>query len=316
MLDIRRVRFLSELADRGTLAAVAEALSYSPSAVAQHVHALERELGVTLIEPVGRRVQLTGPARILVEHARRIFAELERAEADVASAVDEPRGTVRIAAFQTAAWTLLPILVDGLAARHPQITLEFTEGENAENLAGLSSLASNRFDLVVFEDYPGLPIGLDEALDVHDMSDDPMWLAVPAALAATLDDAHDPLPQLADANWVMEPPGTSPRTLAAGVCQRAGFVPRIRYTTDDTMLHLSLIRAGVAVGLLPQLALDAPLSRDAGLQNVMRYALTERDVPIRRALRTATRRSAASDPAVVAVRTTLADAVRTHHTGV
>src|SRR4051794_16000575 len=107
MLDIRRVRFLAELADRGTLAAVAEALSYSPSAVAQHVHALERELGVALIEPVGRRVQLTGPARIPVEHARLIFAELERAEADVASALDEPRGTVRIAAAFVAVRTTL-----------------------------------------------------------------------------------------------------------------------------------------------------------------------------------------------------------------
>ena len=81
------------------------------------------------------------------------------------------------------------------------------------------------------------------------------------------------------------------------------------------MLHLSLIRAGVAVGLLPQLALDAPLSRDAGLQDIVRYPLTEGTVPVMRALRTATRRSAAGDPAVVAVRTTLADAVRTHHSG-
>jgi len=129
-----------------------------------------------------------------------------------------------------------------------------------------------------------------------------MWLAVPATLAGTLDAARDPLPQLADAAWV-----------AAGICRRAGFVPRIRYTSDDTMLHLSLIRAGVAVGLLPQLALDAPLSRDAGLQDVVRYPLTEGDVTLTRALRTATRRSAATDPAVVAVRTTLADAARAHH---
>jgi len=78
------------------------------------------------------------------------------------------------------------------------------------------------------------------------------------------------------------------------------------------MLHLSLVRAGVAVGLLPQLALDAPLSRDAGLQDVVRYPVTEGGVPLTRALRTATRRSAAADPAVVAVRTTLADTVRTH----
>ena len=122
-----------------------------------------------------------------------------------------------------------------------------------------------------------------------------------------------PLSQLDETAWVMEPLGTSPRTWAAGVCQRAGFVPRIRYTTDDTMLHLSLIRAGVAVGLLPQLALDAPLSRDAGLQDVVRYPLTEGDVPLRRALRTATRRSAAADPAVVAVRAALADAARAHN---
>ncbi|BDZ54559.1 hypothetical protein GCM10025870_16320 [Agromyces marinus] len=59
MLDVRRLRLLVELAQRGTLTAVAEALSYSPSSVSQQLSQLEKEAGVPLLVQVGRRVQLT-----------------------------------------------------------------------------------------------------------------------------------------------------------------------------------------------------------------------------------------------------------------
>jgi DNA-binding transcriptional ArsR family regulator len=75
MLDLRRLRLLRELAHRGTLAAVAEALSYSPSTVSQQLSQLESEAGVALLEPVGRRVRLTPQAQILVAYTERILEQ-------------------------------------------------------------------------------------------------------------------------------------------------------------------------------------------------------------------------------------------------
>ncbi|GAA5609588.1 hypothetical protein Spla01_00718 [Streptomyces platensis] len=63
MFDLHRLRLLRELKHRGTLAAVAAALSYSPSAVSQQPSQLETEVGVPLLEPVGRRVRLAHPHR-------------------------------------------------------------------------------------------------------------------------------------------------------------------------------------------------------------------------------------------------------------
>ena len=63
MLDLRRLRLLRELAARGTIGAVAEALSYSPSAVSQQLAQLEKEAGVPLLERTGRNVRLTAAAQ-------------------------------------------------------------------------------------------------------------------------------------------------------------------------------------------------------------------------------------------------------------
>ena len=95
MLDVRRLRLLVELSQRGTLAAVAEALSYSPSSVSQQLSQLEKEAGVPLLVQVGRRVQLTPQAQVLVGHAQAVLERLEEAEADVARSLTTVSGTVR-----------------------------------------------------------------------------------------------------------------------------------------------------------------------------------------------------------------------------
>src|SRR5687767_4438569 len=101
MLDLRRLRMLRELHERGTIAAVADALQFTPSAVSQQLAALEREAGVPLLERAGRGVRLTDPALVLVEHAEALLARAALAEADLAAASGMVSGRARIAAFQS-----------------------------------------------------------------------------------------------------------------------------------------------------------------------------------------------------------------------
>ena len=97
MLDLRRLRLLHELHRLGTVSAVADALSYSPSTVSQQLRVLEREAGTPLFEPAGRRVRLTDAAIVLAEHAERLLAGAERAEADLAAAAaGAVEGVVRV----------------------------------------------------------------------------------------------------------------------------------------------------------------------------------------------------------------------------
>src|SRR6201987_2788659 len=137
MLDVHRLRLLRELDRLGTLAAVARALSYSPSAVSQQLSQLEAEAGVALLEPAGRGVRLTAQARILVAHAEAILERLEEAEAELRASLAEVRGTLRVASFQSVLFALVPSVLTRLAARHPGMRAELAHQEAGPAFAGL-----------------------------------------------------------------------------------------------------------------------------------------------------------------------------------
>ena len=115
MLDLRRLRLLYELQQRGTIAAVADALQFTPSAVSQQLAVLERETGVRLLERAGRGVRLTDPALALVDHADALLERAALAEADLAAAAGTVTGRGRIAAFQSVALNLALPAMQALA---------------------------------------------------------------------------------------------------------------------------------------------------------------------------------------------------------
>jgi len=304
MLDVRRLRLLVELSRRGTLAAVAEALSYSPSSVSQQLNLLEREVGVPLLVQVGRRVQLTPQALVLVEHGQAVLDRLEEAEADVARSLTSVGGTVRIAVFQSAAHAVVPQALTLLRTEHPSLRVEITERE--PELA-LFDVAARDFDLVVAEQYPGYTRPLHPELDRVPLARDAIRLAVPLAAAGPgrgsakrRPDATSAESALAAASarpWVLEPEGTASREWAEQLCRQAGFEPDVRFETADLMAHIRLIRSGNAVGLLPDLvwAGEAP-----SVQLLPLPGEPEREVF------SSTRQAAARRPAVVAARDALA----------
>jgi DNA-binding transcriptional LysR family regulator len=247
MYDVHRLRLLRELSHRSTLAAVAEALGYSPSAISHQLGILERETGVTLLEPAGRGVRLTSAARTLVAHTETILRELERAEADIAASLEQVTGTVRVATFQTAAHTLILDAIDALAARHPKLTVAFAHVD-AED--AIPALIARDFDLVLSEDYPGNPPQPHPGVTSTTIMTDPLILAVPTAWNAQR------LTDLADMAWVMEPLGTAARTWSTNLCRAAGFEPAVRYETSDLGLHTKIVARGYAAALLPQLGHD------------------------------------------------------------
>ena len=177
MLDVRRLRLLRELAARGTVTAVAEALAYTPSAVSQQLAALERDAGVPLLERVGRRVRLTDAGRRLVEHADAVIARLEEAEADLAATQGAVAGRMRIAWFQTAAHALVLPALGVLHRRHPDLRAELLQAD-AEH--ALPELRLGDVDLVVAEEYDHAPRARDPALDYDELCSDLLVVSVPA----------------------------------------------------------------------------------------------------------------------------------------
>ncbi|MEU7581296.1 LysR family transcriptional regulator [Streptomyces sp. NPDC041068] len=257
MFDLHRLRLLRELKHRGTLAAVATALSYSPSTISQQLSQLETEVGVPLLEQIGRRVRLTPQAEILVEHTEAVLERLERAEADIATSLSGLSGTLRIASFQTATLALVPTALTLLREAHPALRVHVTQAESEDSLP---ALLARDFDLVIAEEYPGDPDPRPVELHQEDLCDDPLRLAAPTTPGTAAphgphgtEDPEAALRAYADHAWVMEPEGSAARRWATTLCRSAGFEPDVRFESTDLLLHLRLVELGHAVALLPDL---------------------------------------------------------------
>ncbi|MFE6997073.1 LysR substrate-binding domain-containing protein [Microbacterium sp. NPDC057659] len=243
MFELRRLRMLHELALRGTIAEVAASLAYSPSTVSQQLSLLEREAGVALLEPDGRRVRLTPAGRMLAEHAARALEldEAARAALNTDLQAFEP---VRIAAMPTAAEAIVPAALTILAERMPQLRVELAELPPEESLF---ELTARRFDLVIAEQYPGHTRERHDGVDHDLLGEDPIRIAMPPS------EKPAPLRALRDRAWVMEPAGTAVRQWAVQQCRAAGFEPDVRFEADDLTAHVRLVEAGHAVAMIPDL---------------------------------------------------------------
>src|SRR5438045_782004 len=111
MLDVRKMRVLREVAERGSFSAAAEALQYTQSAVSQQVAALEKEAGARLVERGPRGIRLTDAGAVVVRHAEAVLDRLARAEAELEAIAGLRGGRVRLASFASAGATLVPAAV-------------------------------------------------------------------------------------------------------------------------------------------------------------------------------------------------------------
>src|ERR671929_913537 len=129
MLDVRRMRVLREVARRGSFSAAAEALSFTQSAVSQQIAALEREAGAVLVERSARGVRLTEAGEAVVRHTDAILARLAEAEAELEAIAGLRGGRLRMAAFESAAATLMPLAIAAFRAEHPGVELSLIMAE-------------------------------------------------------------------------------------------------------------------------------------------------------------------------------------------
>ncbi|WP_213816029.1 LysR family transcriptional regulator [Glaciihabitans sp. dw_435] len=250
MLDIRRLRLLRELKLRGTLTAVADAMSFSPSSVSQQLAQLELEAGVPLLTKNGRRVQLTPQAEVLVEHTALLLERLELMESELVTSLTEVTGTVRMAVFQSAALGIIPQALTMLASEYPSLRVEITQRE-PEN--ALFEVWAREFDLVIAEQYPGHAAPHQPDLDRVELCEDELRLAVPPARGIRSSASPSSLRDARSLAWVMEPRGTASRHWAEQQCRQAGFEPDVRFETADLQAHIRLVESGNAVALLPDL---------------------------------------------------------------
>ena len=252
-LDLRRLRFLRELEERGTLAAVAAGLGYSPSTVSQQLSLLEKEVGARLLEKAGRGVRLTEAGRLLARHARVLLAAAEAAEADLAGLSGEIRGTVRAGGLQSAARRLLIPAVARMRAEHPRVRPEIFELELEQAMPGLRLGA---VDLVIGDEYEGHPRPRPAGLRFATLLEEPLKLVLPAAHPLAAAGGPVAIAALRPDVWTASAEGTGHHAMVVGTCRALGrYEPDLRHRSNDADVQLELVRIGAAVALLPPVSL-------------------------------------------------------------
>jgi DNA-binding transcriptional LysR family regulator len=254
MIDVRRLKLLQELRDRGTIAAVAEALHLTPSAVSQQLTRLSRDFQAPLLTRHGRQVRLTEQAHLLLEHAAVIDSQLAQARADLVAHGNGYAGRATLGAFASAIQALAGPVLATLARQRPGIRLRV---EEIESPGCFGRLDAATLDVVVTVDYPGGPPRTDSRYHREDLLFDPLMLAVPAAhpLAAV---SEVDLVVASGQPWIAGA-GTGPcAQVVAGACAMAGFTPDVRHRVNEWTGVMTLVAAGAGVALVPRLALAHP----------------------------------------------------------
>jgi DNA-binding transcriptional LysR family regulator len=252
MLDLHRLRLLHELHARGTIAAVADALRFTPSAVSQQLAVLEREAGLPLLERAGRGVRLTDAALVLVDHAGALLERAELAQADLAAAAGAVAGRGRIASFQSVAFHLAVPAMQALSSEAPGLRCELVE---AEPEWSLPALAIGDVDLVLADEWEHQPLARLDGVVREDLLRDPVHVVLPVdhPVLRRHEDAV-PLAELEGEAWTSGHHGTAWKSMLERTCRELGtFEPDIRHRTNDAVLSMALVAGGQAVTLLPAL---------------------------------------------------------------
>lgn len=286
-VTLHQLRMICELDRQGTIAAAADALGYTPSAVSQQLSALERSVGSELLERVGRSVRLTDAGRIIVQHGNAILDRVELAGVALESSRDTVFGDLRVAAYGSVAATLLPDTLASLARDYPDLTVRTRTGDPEHAVRDLQSGEVDAFFTIEYDTEPTVR-PLDIAFE--EIFVDRFHLVVPV---------DDPMPsdaslhQLVGRAIVASSPDSLCGKFVVDACRSAGFEPAVVHHFDEYHTAMRLIAAGVAVGLIPELGLT---SRPEGVEVI------PLDVPLERRIQLAVRATSTERPSIRAFR--------------
>jgi molybdate transport repressor ModE-like protein len=244
MLDVRRMRVLREVAQRGSIAAAAQALSFTPSAVSQQIATLERIVGEKLVERPGgpRKVSLTEAGELLLRHAQAIVSRLSAAQADLDALASGQAGTLRVGVYQSVGEHILPTLMQRFVEAWPRVDVRLEESANDVLL--LQHIERGELDLS-FADMP-LPEGPFEHVEL---------LSDPYVLMLAADEDPPETPTIADAaryELIGFRGCRSLNQIEAATTEPLRFV----FRSDHNGTVQGMVAAGIGAAVVPRLTVD------------------------------------------------------------
>ncbi len=253
MLDARRLLLLAEVDRCGSIAAAAEALSYTPSAVSQQISRLEREIGQPVLERRPRGTVLTDVGRLLVAHAERVRFELEAASAELVDLERLRSGSVSIGAFPSATSLLLPPIVRSFSCQHPSIGLTVRSAQSKELV---NQLVHGEIEVAILSDYEWRRIATTNFY-ISLLARDPMKVLVPVGHELA-NRGPIPLNVLRNERWIVRADHPTTEGLLHS-CRMAGFEPSISFETGERLDLQAMVAMGLGIAAAPILSLGEVL---------------------------------------------------------
>jgi molybdate transport repressor ModE-like protein len=263
-LDSQTLRVISAIAEYGSITRAAAVLGFSQPAVSQQLRRVESRIGMPLVTRAGRGIRLTDAGEVLARHAGVVLDAHDEAAGELSDLSGLRSGQVRLSAFPSASSTIVPHLIQAMAAEHAGVQFTYLE---AEPPAAVASVRDGVSDLAIAFHYPADrsdPFEESaEGLVVHRLVRDDLLVLVPEGHRVLRDpsshsDAGFPsidLAELRAENWIAGCPRCRSHLLDS--CARSGFAPTISFETDNFVAVMSMVAAGLGVALLPSLAREA-----------------------------------------------------------
>ena len=277
-INLNQLATFVQLAEMRNFTRTADALHLTQPAVTQQIRALERDLGVTLVDIIARRTEITEIGALVAERGEVLLNQVEALRRDVRELAEARSGVVHVGATVTIGGYVLPGLLARFATRHPGIRVEVV----VENTATIVPMvADGRVGLALVEG-----IVADDALEVVPFADDELVLIV--------DDAH-PLARrrsVAPSDLTAEPfitreDGSGTRELFERAMRAAGIVPRIVLALPTGEGIVRAVRCGLGIAIISRIVAADSLGTGVVKEvEVKGLELRRRLYLVRRSLRT------------------------------
>ncbi len=243
MMDLVHLKSFAEVAERGTIAAAAATQGYTAPAVSQHIAKLETDLGTQLFDRVGGRLALSTAGAALLP----IAFDMLDLDARGRAAVNNP-GDVPHVVFASFASAISTVLIPRLGRLREHATIEISEAEDTE---ALRDLGLGAVDVVLTQEYDGVPTERNHRFTFTPLVSDRLKLIGPPDMAASTT-----IEQLSNAPWLLNGRTTRCALATARILDTAGITPRVVGTIADNSTLLALVAAGQGVTVVPARVLD------------------------------------------------------------
>ncbi|VVD79991.1 LysR substrate-binding domain-containing protein [Pandoraea fibrosis] len=247
-MELRHLRYFVTVAEELHFSRAAQKLNIGQPPLSMQIRALEEELGVPLFERSQRRVFLTTAGRAFLVRARQILADAEAARLEVQQIAGLDAGELRIAFTTSAPMTnLMKRVLTSYRQRYPRVTLTLSESPSERQR---DALAERTLDI-------GLLRQADDAPPVAGLSFETL---IDEALVVVLHQGHAlsrrhslSIADLANEAFIMHPHdvGTAVDGKIRGMCERAGFMPRVVQEARESTTIVALAASGLGVAVLP-----------------------------------------------------------------